>query len=112
MPLEEELKEYILTLPVMPSTIPFTVNGFFMQMIIQNITDNSIKGLITQTIADANSIVNQKKLPFILDIDISKEKVYNSNNMFEIWQDFDTLRDLKNKVFFENITNKTKELFK
>jgi len=50
------------------------------------------------------------KLSLILDIDVFRSKDY-LENMDEMWDDFEKLRNLKNEFFFKSITEKAKELF-
>jgi len=52
-----------------------------------------------------------QKLSLIFDIDVFRQVEYNKN-MNEIWNDFDKLRNFKNDIFFNSITDKTKELFR
>ena len=52
-----------------------------------------------------------QKLPLIFDIDVWKLTNYKSDDE-EMWKEFEKLRKFKNDVFFNSITEKTKELFK
>jgi uncharacterized protein (TIGR04255 family) len=49
-------------------------------------------------------------LPIIFDIDVFKITNRPGTNV-EIWNDFEQLRVFKNEIFFNSITDKTKELF-
>lgn len=78
-----------------------------MQIVIQN-PEIQATAIITQTMEKP---AENKRLPLILDIDVFKETVYVDNKE-EIWNDFEKLRIFKNEIFFNSITEKTKELFK
>jgi uncharacterized protein (TIGR04255 family) len=45
-----------------------------------------------------------------LDIDVFKQRDVIGEE--DAWQTLEALRDFKNKIFFESITEKAKELFK
>lgn len=52
-----------------------------------------------------------QKLPLIFDIDVIKKANFMKKES-DIWMDFNLLRQFKNEIFFNSITEKTKELFK
>jgi uncharacterized protein (TIGR04255 family) len=52
-----------------------------------------------------------QKLPLIFDIDAIKAVSYTKKKS-DMWNDFNLLRHFKNEIFFNSITEKTKELFK
>ena len=64
--------------------------------------------IITETLQKPTEL---GKLPLIFDIDVVKRDSY-TGDMTEIWPDFEQLRAFKNAIFFNSITEKTKELFK
>lgn len=103
----KDLKEYILTNPEIAPKLPQSLSHFFMQIVIQN-PEIQATAIITQTMEKP---AENKRLPLILDIDVFKETVYVDNKE-EIWNDFEKLRIFKNEIFFNSITEKTKELFK
>lgn len=52
---------------------------------------------------------SSKALPLILDIDVFREAALDVND--RIWETFESLRNLKNDIFFKSVTPKAKELF-
>lgn len=70
--------------------------------------DIEATAIITQTM---DKPTRSPKLPLILDIDVIKNTDY-VENLAKMWEDFENLRDFKNDIFFNSITEKTKELFK
>jgi len=63
--------------------------------------------IVTETIEPPSE--NSKILPLIFDIDVFSDASYEVGGN-EMWSAFEELRLLKNKIFFESITEKTKEL--
>lgn len=103
----KDFKEYILTAPEIAPKLPQVLNHFFMRLEIPNPDIHAI-ALITQTMENPTE---SQRLPLILDIDVfSKIGFVNSDE--EMWNEFEKLRKFKNDVFFNSITEKTKELFK
>jgi len=102
-----DFSEYILTNPQIAPGLPQAVSHFFMRIEVPNSEIDAI-AIITQTI---QKLTGSQKLPLIFDIDVIKEVNY-SGELLEIWDDFEKLRIFKNEIFFNSITEKTKELFK
>ncbi len=101
-----DFKEYILTIPEIAPKLPQALANFFMQLVIPN-PDIETTAIINQTME--KSINN--RLPLIFDIDVFKETIY-AGNIKEMWKEFEKLRLFKNDIFFNSITEKTKELFR
>ena len=102
----KDFKEYILTTLEIAPKLPQGLSSFFMQLVIPN-PDIEANAIITQTMENPTG----NRLPLILDIDVSRETNYTDNKA-EMWDEFKKLRSFKNEIFFNSITNETKELFK
>lgn len=100
-------KEYILTTPEVAPSLPQALSHFFMRLVIPN---PEIRAIATIIETMENPVDNQR-LPLILDIDVWRETTYEANQP-EMWDDFEQLREFKNDIFFNSITEKTKELFR
>ncbi len=100
-------KDYILTLPEVAPELPQALGGFFMQLLIPD-SEREATAVINETI---EGVTNGQKLPLIFDIDVFREVSF-ADNKAEIWSIFDQLRQFKNDIFFNSITEKTGELFK
>ena len=85
----------------MPKNLPQSLTNFFLRLTIP-------KEDIIAIIMQAFEVPGSKKLSFIFDIDVFK--LVDSHE--DIWQIFNRLRDFKNEIFLNTITDKTKELFK
>jgi len=105
----KDFKEYILTTPEIAPKLPQGLAHFFMQLVIPN-HEIGATATITQTIENPLPAATHK-FPYIFDIDVWKETLYEGNNK-EMWDEFEKLRIFKNEIFFNSITQKTEELFK
>jgi uncharacterized protein (TIGR04255 family) len=103
----KDFKEYILTTPEIAPNLPQALSHFFMRLVIPN-PEIQATAAIIETME--NPIDNQR-LSLILDIDVWRETIYEPNRP-EMWNDFEQLRTFKNDIFFNSITEKTKELFR
>ena len=102
-----DFNEYILTNPHIAPGLPQALSHLFMRIEIPNDEIGAI-AIITQT---TQKPTESNKLPLIFDIDVIKKANY-TEEMSELWSDFNKLRNFKNDIFFNSITDKTKELFK
>ncbi|MBL7131145.1 MAG: TIGR04255 family protein [Candidatus Omnitrophica bacterium] len=104
----KDFKEYILTVPEIGDNIPSALSGFFTRLIIPN-PDIQADAVITETMEKIDD--KAKVLPFIFDIDVSRKYVFEPQSD-EIWQTLNKLREFKNQIFLNSMTEKAKELFK
>lgn len=103
VPKTEELSEYINFLPLVP--VPWRTKcykNFFMQVKLPS-EDDGQTIILTETM----KAPQENKIPLILDIEVT-QKITSQID----WQEFDKLRNLKNLIFENCLTSKTKELFK
>jgi len=103
----KDFSEYILTNPEVAPKLPQSLAHFFMQIVMPN-QEIEASAIITETM---EPLTGNQRLPLILDIDVFKERIYVDDKK-DIWDDFEKLRVFKNNIFFNSITDKTKELFK
>ena len=103
----KDFKDYILTVPEIAPNVPQALAHFFMRLVIPN-PEIQATAVIVETM---ETPIDNQRLSLILDIDVWRETVYE-NNQPEMWDDFERLRVFKNNIFFNSITEKTKELFR
>lgn len=101
-----DFKDYILTTPEIAPSVPQALSRFFMRLEIPH-DDYGALAIITETMEPDDG----KILPFIFDIDVIREENFHPTGS-EMWQAFELLRDVKNQIFFNSLTNKAKERFK
>lgn len=99
-------QEYVLNMPPIPKCLPQTFANFFMQIQVP-FQDDFRQVVITETIEP----MDNSTLPFILDIDVFQELKLN-NTIESLTQNFSEIRKIKNEIFENCITDKTRELFK
>lgn len=102
--------DYLKVPPKVPDTpynIPSTSSNFLTKIVI-----NDLAQLIEANFIQAFEIDIKNNLPIIiLDIDAFKKvDIAPDNN--EIWNIFEQLHEMKNKIFFNSITDKTLEQLK
>jgi uncharacterized protein (TIGR04255 family) len=88
----KDFKEYILTIPEVAPNLPQGLAHLFTRLAIPKPEIEAL-AIITETMEEPNQ---DQMLPFI----------------FDIWKDFEELRQFKNEVFFNSLTEKAKEMFK
>ena len=103
----KDFSDYLLTNPQIAPNLPQTVSHFFMQLEVPN-SDIEATAIITQTM---DKPTKSNRLPLILDIDVFRITGYVGKTE-EMWEDFEKLRDFKNDIFFNSVTEKAKELFR
>ena len=102
----KDFKEYILTIPEIAPGLPDKLRSFFLRLVIPH-EDLDCVAIVTETIEPPR----EGMLPLIFDIDVYREQAFDVDSD-EIWTTFDHLRDFKNEIFFQSLTEKTKELFR
>ena len=102
----EDLGEWLETRPELGPKLPQGLAGYFFRA---NIPFDKPPGFVnvTQSIEPGNY---KDRVPLIFDIDaFSTQELPPDDN--GVWKKFEDLREIKNRVFFESITKKTKDMF-
>ncbi len=102
----KDFKEYLLTIPEVAPNLPQGLAHLFTRLAIPKPEIGAL-AIITETMEEPNQ---DEKLPFIFDIDVFKGVDYSE--LDKVWEDFEELRQFKNDIFCESLTDKTKEMFK
>lgn len=105
LPLHTELKEYLTAPPTIPPGLSQELSSFLTRIEIHNPAIDA-QGLLTQALEG----VHDDHAPIVLDIDVFVAKQFEPRED-EFWRCLEQLRDFKNTVFFESITEKAVELF-
>lgn len=100
-----DFRDYLVSAPEVPRELPQGVSRYFLQQEIPS-SENGAIVLLTQTLETALPGV----VTFILDIDAFKQSLFDVNSPI-VWEELEKLRQLKNRFFFESITDRAKELF-
>ena len=105
LPLNTELKEYLEAPPTIPAGLNQELGSFLTRVDIHDPTIEA-RGFLTQALEG----VHDDYAPIVLDIDVFVTKEFDPRED-NLWQCLEQLRDFKNTVFFESITDKAVELF-
>lgn len=100
------LREWVLTVPDVPHEFPKGLAGFFTRL---NIPFEKPRGFVNLVQAIEPGEYDET-VPLILDIDVFSQERFEPSSE-ELWNRFEDLREIKNKVFFASITKKTKEAY-
>lgn len=98
--------DYLTAGPVVPEKLPQGVSSFLTRVVIHEPTIKA-SAIITQAL---EKIIQPDIVPIILDIDVIREGDFDLNYL-HMWETFEKLRDFKNRIFFESVTEKALELF-
>jgi uncharacterized protein (TIGR04255 family) len=109
VPIGANLSDYFEIEPRLGSRLPQTMAWFNVQVAIE-VPDLPAMVLIQQRRGE-DSAEHPGQAAVFLDIDTFTVSRLDPNSD-QIWQVLDQLRDLKNQVFFNAITEKTKEAFR
>lgn len=105
LPMESGFAEYIQLLPQVPGGIRSDINNFFIQINVPN-EDNDLEGIVTETIIDQS----KEKIKVLIDLSVVKKGDFECDSR-EIWDSFTKIRDFKDTLFFNCITEKTEQKF-
>ena len=97
---------YLTAAPAIPKTLPQAYSSFLTRMAIPD-EKNQVMIIITQSFQPG---VNPTAIPVVIDIDVFMEKLFESQTESwdtMAWDRIDSLRAIKNRVFFESITETT-----
>lgn len=99
-----DFNDYINAPPVIPESLPQDVSQFLTKVVIH---EGDITANITQTL---DKSPKPEHIRIILDIDVF---IFNELGirMEDIWADFERLHTMKNRIFWESITEKTARLY-
>ncbi|QOJ24697.1 MAG: TIGR04255 family protein [Gammaproteobacteria bacterium] len=98
--------DYLINSPRTPNDMSTVVSEFFSRVVIPY-PELGTNVIVIQTLKD----ITNSHVIVILDTDVFRTNVAGLSET-EMWDFFDQLRFLKNKVFKGSLTNKTMELFK
>jgi uncharacterized protein (TIGR04255 family) len=101
-----DFNEYLTSAPVVPEKLPQGLSSFLTRVIMHYPRLESV-AIITQALEPS---ANPKVISIILDIDVFKEMAFDNEE--DAWAMLEKLREFKNTIFFESITEKTVGLYR
>lgn len=100
------LTEFLTAPPALPVALPQALNSFLERVVFQD-PKTSASVILTQAFEGA---AGDGKYPVTLDIDAFRDREFDVGGSV-VWEYLEGLRNLKNDVFFESITERTVELY-
>ncbi|MCH7574186.1 MAG: TIGR04255 family protein [Candidatus Marinimicrobia bacterium] len=97
------LPDYITAIPPRIDGIPDQVEGF-MSRVEVHYDDAPTNAIITQALR----IIDDEKVTLLLDIDVFRKITFPGDGLLA-WESIEDFREIKNKIFFSSITDKTVE---
>lgn len=101
-----DLIDYFTTPPTVPEKLPQKLASFLTRIVLPEPSIGAT-AIITQSYEFQG---NTQVATIILDIDVFKDVTITVDNQ-KIWEIIASLREFKNKIFFESVTEKTLGLF-
>ncbi len=101
-----DFSEYLEVPPKVPDNVPNQISNFLNKTTVHDLKED-IMANITQTLGQS---LKPNYATIILDIDVFKRKEFHIGDE-DMWRTFEQIRNLKNKIFFGSITEKTAMLF-
>ncbi len=99
-----DLKDFFLTGPEISPKLPQNLAGFLMRVELPD-AENDCAAIITQILEPAGD-----KISLIFDIDVYQQVEIMPSDP-SIWSTIAKLRDFKNRIFFESITDRLRRQF-
>jgi len=103
-----DFREYLLTTPEIAPGLPQGLASFLIRFVIPSNNEKDT-AIVIQEMKPISE--NGKLVPIIFDIDVFRNIKLDPQGD-QIWEILEELREFKNDIFFNSITNKTRELFK
>lgn len=103
-----DIRDYIKTAPDIPDGMPQAVSSLFMRIEIPDAT-SGLLAILTETIEAPTE--GNKRLPLIFDIDVVCSATFAPDSPV-IWENFENMRQYKNRIFFTSMSERAKEMFR
>ena len=101
-----DFARYLTAPPMVPENVPQDVSAFLSKVVVHDM-EQDIAANITQAL---QGISRPDHAIIILDIDVYKQSVAGFKDS-DIWLTFEQLRDLKNRIFFDSISEETVSVY-
>jgi uncharacterized protein (TIGR04255 family) len=101
-----DFADYLTTPPTLPKTLPQDLRQFMTRAVVCDAATD-IWANITQALSQSTK---PNEITIIFDIDVYKQHEIGFEES-DIWPVFEQLRTLKNRIFFDSISEKTASLF-
>ncbi len=100
----EKMSSYVTYPPTIPNAIDYDVESYLQRAVVNN-PDENLKATWIQALDKQDK---DDPVSIIIDIDIFS---FDDFEHEDVWPKFEVLRNFKNKIFFDCITEKTAEKY-
>ncbi len=104
-----DFSDYLTASPQVPTALPQALTAFLQRVIMVDPKTRCVAA-VTQALEEPQAGTQLGAITIFLDIDCFTVKVIAPDTE-ELWETLDDLRDYKNTIFFEHITERTAELY-
>lgn len=101
-----DFADYLTAPPMIPETLPQDVNQFMTRVLVRDVITDIQANIVQALDKGAKS----DEVAIILDIDVYKQQESGLDES-KIWPTFEQLRELKDRIFFDSISERTARLF-
>lgn len=98
-----DFNDFLTSPPEIPERLPQALTSFFTRVVLPDPKTGAV-AIITQSLETA---VSPNVVPVLLDIDVFVERPFDSQE--DAWVTLNKLREIKNLIFFESVTDKALE---
>ncbi len=102
--------DYLVTGPTIPTRLPQLVAGFLQRVVLID-SDHGNFANVTQALDESGPTPAPGSVPVLLDIEAFRQVNLAISDTANIFEGLGQLRDFKNRIFFEYLTEKAVELF-
>lgn len=104
----DDFKRYILTTPEIAPNVPQNLASYFMRLVLPD-PNSPATAIINQAM---NPVLQDAKMaPLFFDIDVFMTAAYSPKSE-AIWDGFMKLRQFKNQIFYDSLTEETRRIFR
>jgi len=109
MHLGEDFNIYLTKPPEVPDRLPQSLSSFLQRVALQD-PARAVYATVTQSFEPIPAVNAPAAIPVILDVDAFRISEFQISDP-AIWQCLEELRDFKNRIFFEFLTEKALDLY-
>ncbi|VTU16823.1 TIGR04255 family protein [Variovorax sp. PBL-E5] len=104
-----DFSEYLNAAPMVPLNLPQSLSAFVQRVVMVEQATNRC-AIVTQALEESQASIQPGTVGIFLDIDTFKVMRADADDA-QVWGTLDSLREFKNTIFFEHITEKAAALF-
>lgn len=106
IPIGKEISDYVRTFPQLPVAVSPNIEEYLMRIVVP--LGNDRRCTITQVLPSASDAPTGS---LILDLDVYVDRTFDPGSE-DLWREFETLHELKNRCFFESMHPAALEAYK